>query len=68
MIRHAELVEDFECRYADEHRLDYSRALALYEAMFEHARRLGVLPSRDPLDGIETDLELARMLNFRKPA
>jgi len=68
MIRRPELVDDFERRYAAEHPLDYSQALALYEAMFEHARRLGVLPSRDPLDGIETDLELARILNVRRSA
>jgi len=63
MIRHPDLVEDFERKYAAEHRLDYSQSLAIYEALFEHAQRLGVLQSRDPLDGIENDIRLARMLN-----
>jgi hypothetical protein len=27
-----------------------------------------VLPLKDPLDGIETDIHLARIMNVRKPA
>ena len=37
--------------------------MRLLEAMFEEAVELGVLPSRTPLEDIETKIRLARVLN-----
>ena len=37
--------------------------MRLMEAMFEEAVGLGVLPSREPLEDIETKIRLARVLN-----
>jgi hypothetical protein len=44
-------------------RLDFSRNLQLVEAMYEWARALGAFPPVDPLEGIETDIQMARILN-----
>ena len=66
VIRHPELVEEFERVYALEHPLDYAESLAIYEALWEHARRLGALPSDDPLEGIDVDIRLAQILNVRR--
>lgn len=41
-------------------------ALQLYEAMWKEGVTLGILPLSDPLDGIEADIELARVLNCSK--
>jgi len=41
-------------------------ALQLYEAMWKEGVILGILPLSDPLDGIEADIELARVLNCLK--
>jgi hypothetical protein len=38
-------------------------ALQLHEAMWKEGVTLGILPLSDPLDGIEADIELARVLN-----
>jgi hypothetical protein len=31
--------------------------------MWEEGRKLGVLPLKDPLEGIEVDIRMARILN-----
>jgi len=41
-------------------------SLRIYEAMWKEAVALGVLPLADPLEGIEADIELARVLNCLK--
>ncbi len=44
----------------------FQNALQVYEAMWKEARALGVVPLADPLEGIENDIELARVLNCLK--
>ena len=44
----------------------FREALQLYEAMWKEGVTLGIFPLSDPLDGIETDIELARVLNCSK--
>lgn len=43
--------------------VNYERNLRILEAMYQEAKSLGVFPLKDPLDGIEADLKLARVLN-----
>jgi hypothetical protein len=47
-----------------EERPDPVQNLRIVEAMLEEGRKLGVFPLKDPLDGIETDLKIARVINF----
>jgi hypothetical protein len=56
-------LEAFEREQSRKEPPDYRRNLRLYEAMYEHARRLGVLPPADPLEGIEHKIHLAKALN-----
>ncbi|MFA5162058.1 MAG: hypothetical protein WC421_07405 [Elusimicrobiales bacterium] len=42
---------------------DYGRNIRIYEAMREEAVLLGVLPLRQPLDGIEDKINLALAIN-----
>jgi hypothetical protein len=44
---------------------DFSRNLRLLEAMYEEARALGVMDSPPSLEGLESRLRLARVLNVR---
>jgi len=37
--------------------------LRIFEAMWKEAMLLGVLPLKDPLEGIEVDIRIARILN-----
>ncbi len=41
---------------------DYEAGLRVFEALWQEAVRLGVLPLADPLEGIENDVRLAEML------
>jgi len=44
---------------------DFRRNLRLLEAMFEEARALGVMGVPEALEGLESRLRLARVLNVR---
>lgn len=68
MIRRPELVAQFEAEYERREPLDHRRNLAIFEALFQEARALGVLPGSDPLEGIDVDIRLARALNVRIPS
>jgi len=64
MSRDFDAVKQFEDDLArKEGRLDHSQALEIFTQLWEEGRSLGVLPPADPLEGIETDLTIARILN-----
>jgi hypothetical protein len=44
----------------------FRESLRLFEAMWKEGVTLGILPLSDPLDGIEGDIEFARVLNCSK--
>ena len=68
MVKNPALLKAFEEELARQDKPDYHRNLKIYEAMYQEARSLGIFPLKDPLDGIEVDIRLARALNVRKPA
>lgn len=55
--------EDEQARRAP---VDFARNLAVMEALAEHAVQLGVWGKREPLEGLEVKIELARILNVRR--
>ena len=63
MVRNPELLREFDDEWIRSSPPDYHRNLRIVEAMLREARHLGVLPSRDPLEGIEVDIRIARALN-----
>lgn len=63
MIKDARLLADFEDNELRKEQPDYGSALRLFEAMWQEAMLLGVLPLKDPLEGIEVDIKIARILN-----
>ncbi len=65
MIRNPEMVREFEDKRVARDPADYHANLRVFEALWEHARRLGALPPREPLDGLDVDLRLAKYLNVR---
>jgi hypothetical protein len=54
----------WEREYARSEPVDYERNVRIYEAFYREAVELGVLPSEDPLAGIEHKVRLARLLNI----
>ena len=67
MIRNSELLEALEREQLRARKPDYEENLAIFEALHEEARFFGVLPPRDPLEGIEVDIRPARAPNFGSP-
>lgn len=52
-----------EARLRRQERLTYAQARRLFNALYHEARALRVLPSRDPLEGLEAALRLAAALH-----
>ena len=65
MIKNSELIQKMEDDLACSQAPDYFRNLRIMEALYQEARLLGILPLRDPLDGIDVDIRLAAVLNVR---
>lgn len=42
---------------------DYFHNLSLFEGLCDEAMAMGAFPLEDPLEGIETDIKLARVIN-----
>ncbi len=68
MIRRTPLLEDFENEQIRKAPPDYFKNLKIFEALYQEAVNLGVFPLKDPLEGIDVDIRLARALNVRKTA
>ncbi len=65
MIRRTKLLRDFEEKLLRDTPVDYRANLRIVEAMYEEARLLGIFPLKDPLEGIEVDIRIARAVNVR---
>lgn len=63
MIKDSGLLEKFEREGLKKESLDYIWALRIFEGMWREGKALGVLPLKGPLEGIEVDIRIARMLN-----
>jgi len=68
MIKNRWAIDLFENSIVRPSSADYQRNLQIFEAFYREACSLGVLPLKDPLHGIDSDIHLARILNVRKPA
>ena len=65
MIKNARILEEFEKKETKKEKPDYHKSLRIFEALWNEAVSLGVLPLKNPLEGIETDIRIARILNSK---
>jgi len=63
VIRESKLLREFENAQLRRRPVDYRENLRIVEALYEEARALKAFPPSNPLDGIEVDLQLARVIN-----
>jgi len=63
MIKNYEYLQCLETRLMRGETPDYQQAVRLFEAMWREGCALGVLPLKNPMEGIEVDIRLARILN-----
>lgn len=53
----------FELDFLREEKVDRAMNFRIVEALYKEAVVLGILPSKNPLDGIEVDLKIAKVVN-----
>ncbi len=64
MIKNPDLLRTFEDGFIrNEGKLNYRQYLKLFTDMWNEGKQLGILPPKDPLEGIEVDIKIARVLN-----
>ena len=62
MVRGQEFAE-FERDLIRREKPDLNRNLKIVEALFQEAVELGVFPLKDPLEGLEVDIRIAKVIN-----
>ncbi|MFH1905377.1 MAG: hypothetical protein ABIK53_07655 [bacterium] len=63
MIKDAEYLRRFEDDFNSKQKLTYEEALRILESMWHEALSVGVLSRKDPLEGIDVSLRIAKVLN-----
>ena len=62
MIRNNEF-QQFEMEFVRRGKLDVVRNFQIEEALYQEAVSLGIIPLKNPLDGLEVDIKIARVIN-----
>lgn len=63
MLKNSARLNKFYKKLMENEGISYKKALLIYEALHREAVSLGVINSRDILDGLEVDIKIARALN-----
>jgi len=63
MIKDTAYWREWELAWERQNPLTLEQALAIYQAMLDEARELGVLPPKDRLEGIELKIKIAKAVN-----
>ena len=63
MIKDAEYLRRFEDNFISKQKLTYEESLRILESMWHEVRSVGVLMRKDPLEGIDVSLRIAKVLN-----
>lgn len=63
MIKNKILLEQFEQELVKKNKPDYHQNMEIFEGMYKEAVYLKVIPMIDPLDGIQVDIKIARVIN-----
>lgn len=64
MIKDAQLLKKFEDTIMQkEGILSFSYSMRIFESLWNEGVKLGILPSKKPLEGIEVDIKIAQVLN-----
>lgn len=56
-------LQKFEFDFLRKEKVDIVRNFHIVEALYKEAVTLGIIPLKNPLDGIEVDLKIARVVN-----
>ena len=63
MVKDAKKLEMFEKELMKSEKPDPLKNFKIVEALYDEAVALGAIPLKDPLDGIEVDIKIAKAVN-----
>ena len=63
MIQNIDLIEKFEKKLLEESNSNLENKFRILDSMYELAHELGIIPLKNPLEGIETDIRIAKIIN-----
>lgn len=63
MIKNSKILEEFNKQETKKEKNNYFKSLKIFEALWGEGINLGILPLKNPLEDIETDIRIARILN-----
>lgn len=63
MIRNAATLRSFEKELIRKDRCDSDANFRIVDALYQEAFELGVFPLKDPLDGLDITLRIAKVVN-----
>ena len=64
MIKNSHILKEFEDSLSrKEGPIPPQRAFNIFSAMWQEAMDLRIIPFKDPMEGIEVDIKMARILN-----
>ncbi|OGD11478.1 MAG: hypothetical protein A2W20_09385 [Candidatus Aminicenantes bacterium RBG_16_66_30] len=63
MVKNAKKLQAFEAARIRAEKVDVEQNLKILDALYEEAVMLGALPPKDPLEGIEVKIRIARAVN-----
>jgi hypothetical protein len=55
--------QEFELALMRREKVDVKRNFKIVEALYKEAVALGVIPFKNPLDGLDVDLRIAKVIN-----
>lgn len=67
MLRKTPKLDGFDRKLLAEEEISHKQALRIFESLYAEALSLGVISEENILDGLETDLRIAKALNGLKP-
>jgi hypothetical protein len=63
MIKNVQKLQAFEAARTRAEKVDVEQNLRILDALYEEAVLLGALPPKDPLEGIEVKIRIAKAVN-----
>ncbi len=63
MIKNSKDFEKFEKDFVSSNKLEYEKSLNLFESMWEEYHSFGTFVNSNPMEGLEADIEMVRIIN-----
>ena len=63
MITNPKKLQEFERKLLKKEKVDVMQNFRIIEALYDEAVALSVIPLKGPLDGLEIDIKIARIVN-----